>query len=106
MKDLIPVGLDHLGVDEETRVAQLSDLLSKQLHALDRVAENDALVDLQLGEERVEAVDLLTLLDVGVVLGHALQGKLVHQVDRVGATEVALLLLLHSHNRERTIKIL
>ena len=74
MKDLVPVSLDHLGVDVEARVAELSDLLGEQFHTLDRVAENDALVDLELGEESVETVDLLTLLDVGVVLGHALQG--------------------------------
>ena len=46
------------------------------------------LIDLQLGEEGVEAVDLLPLLDKGVVLGDALQGQLVHQVDLVGLLEV------------------
>ena len=93
MKDLVPVSLHHLGVNEETGVAQLSDLLGEQLHTLDRVAENDALVDLELGEEGVEAVDLLSLLHIGVVLGHTLQSELVHQVDRVGGMEVAFLFI-------------
>ena len=46
MEDLVPVSLGHLGVDEEARVSKLSDLLCQQLHALDRVAEDDALIDL------------------------------------------------------------
>ena len=56
MEDLVSVGLDHSGVDEEAGVAQLGDLLGQQLHTLNRVAEDDALVDLELrtheGEER------------------------------------------------------
>ena len=35
VKHLVPVSLHHLGVDEEAQVAQLSDLLGQQLHALD-----------------------------------------------------------------------
>lgn len=83
--------LVHLGVNEEARVAQLSDLLGKQLHSLHRVAEYDALVDLELREECVETVDLLSLLHVGIVLGHAFQGKLVHQVDGIGSSQIPLL---------------
>lgn len=48
VEDLVSVGLGHAGVDEETGVAQLRDLLGQQLHTLDRVAEYDTLVDLQL----------------------------------------------------------
>ena len=70
---------------------------------MDRVAENDALVDLELGEESVETVDLLSLLDVGVILGHTFQGELVHQVDRVGASEVALLFIKWTIKKESTI---
>ena len=54
--------LGHLGVDVVAAVAELGDLLGEQLDPLSGVAEDDALVDLQLGEERVEAVDLLPLL--------------------------------------------
>ena len=50
VEHLVPVGLGHAGVDEETGVAQLSDLLGQQLHPLDRVAEYDALVYLELRE--------------------------------------------------------
>lgn len=78
MEHLVPVLLVHFGVNEETRVAKLCYLLGKQLHSLHRVAEDDALVDLELGEECVETMDLLSLFNIGVVLGHTLQRKLIH----------------------------
>jgi len=43
MENPIPVSLGHTRVDEETRIAQLVDLLGQQLHALGGVAENDCL---------------------------------------------------------------
>ena len=58
---------------------------------MDRVAEDDGLVDRQLGEERVEAVDLLPLLDEGVVLGDAAEGQLLQEVDHVRLLEVPVL---------------
>ena len=48
MEDLVSMGLCHAGVDEETGVPQLCDLLCQQLHSLHRVTEDDALVDLKL----------------------------------------------------------
>ena len=48
MEHSVSVLLVHLGVDVETWVTKLSDLLGKQLHSLSRVAEDDGLVDLQL----------------------------------------------------------
>ena len=42
----------------EAGVTQLRDLLRKQLHSGHGVAKDDCLVDLQLGEEGVEAVNL------------------------------------------------
>ena len=51
MEDFVAVRLGHPRVDEETRVAQLGDLFCQQLHSLDRVAEDDTLVDLELGDE-------------------------------------------------------
>ena len=68
MEDTIAVSLLHASVNIVARVAKLGNLFSQQLHALSRVAENDALVDLQLGEERVETVHLLPFLDESVVL--------------------------------------
>ena len=53
-----------------------------------------------LGEECVEAMDLLPLLHVGVVLSHSLQSQLVHQVDGVGGTEVTVLGRERRGNRE------
>ena len=44
-----------------------------------------------LGEECVETVDLLPLLNVGIVLSNSLQCQLIHQVDGVGRVEVTAL---------------
>lgn len=43
------------------------------------------------GEQRVQTVDFLPLGDVGVVLGDALQGQLLHQVDLIGLLKVLAL---------------
>ena len=91
MEHLVPMRLVHLGMDEEARVPKLSDLLSQQLHPLHGVAEDDALVDLELGEEGIEAVHLLSLLHVGVVLRNTLQRKLIHKVDGVWRSQVFIL---------------
>lgn len=48
VEDAVAVALQHLGVDVEAGVSQLSDLLRQQLHPVDRVAEDYGLVDLQL----------------------------------------------------------
>lgn len=52
------------------------------------------------GEERVEAVDLLPLGDVGVELSNALQSQLLHQVYLIGFLEV---LGLHQGQREKSV---
>ena len=59
MEDSVSVGLVHPRVDEEARVTQLCDLLCQQLHSGHGVAEDDGLVDLQLGEQGIEAVNLI-----------------------------------------------
>ena len=69
VEDSVTVGLLHLGMDVEARVAKLGNFLGEEFHAVDRVAEDDGLVDFQLGEEGVEAVNLLPLFDIGVELG-------------------------------------
>jgi len=46
MEHTVAVLLVHLGVNVETRVAELSDLLCKQLDSLRRVAEYNRLIDL------------------------------------------------------------
>jgi len=68
VKDAVAVRLLHLGVNVVARIAELGDFLGQKFHAVDRVAENDTLVDLQLSEESVEAVNLLALFDVCVEL--------------------------------------
>lgn len=73
VKDAVSIGLLHLGVNVEAAVAKLGNLLGQQLNTVDAVAKDDALVDFELGKERVEAVHLLALLDKGVELSNAAQ---------------------------------
>ena len=88
VEDSVSGGLGHLCVAVEAGVAQLGDLLGKKLDTVGGVAEDDGLVDLQLGEERVQAVNLLFLLYESVILRDAAQRELVHQVDLVGGGHV------------------
>lgn len=46
----------------EARVAELGNLLGKKLHSLGRITEDNRLVDVKLGEQSVEAVQLFSLL--------------------------------------------
>lgn len=123
VEDAVAVVLEHLGVRVEARVAEFGDLLGEEFDAVGRVAEDDGLVDLELrartsarsgrqqngegtdlGEESVEAVDLLPFLQEGVVLSDSAKGELVHEVDLVRLVHPLVLqttplvssLLLHS----------
>lgn len=112
MENSIAVGLQHLCVNVKARISQLSDLLGEQLNTVHRIAENDGLVNLQLqqgvksnpilllpttdlGKQGVQAVNLLTLLDEGIVLGNTLQRELLHQVDLIGALQELVTEFLH-----------
>jgi len=59
-------------VNEEARVAELTNLASQKLDSLRAVAKDDSLRNVKLGKESVEAVELLTLLQESVVLGQSL----------------------------------
>ena len=48
MEDSVPVRLLHSSVYVVAGVAELCDLLGKQLHPAHRITENYALIDLQL----------------------------------------------------------
>merc|ERR1719261_1113637 len=96
----VAVRLVHAGMDVEAREAELGDLLREQLHARHAVAEDNRLVDLQLGEERVQAVTLLALLHESIELRDTLQRQLVHEVDLVGIRQ-ELVLEVENRGRER-----
>ena len=104
VEDSIAIRLLHFGMYVEAGVAKLGDLLGQELNAVDRVAEDNRLIDLKLGEEGVEAVDLLPFLDVGVKLGDAPKGELLHQVDGVGLGNVLLAEFLDGHGECGTEK--
>lgn len=98
MENTVAGMLNHTGMRVETRVAKLSDLLCKKLDTVSRVAEDDRLVDLQLVEERVQAVHLLLLFNERVVLRDTAEGKLIHEVDLVWRVHV---LVLEALNNDR-----
>ena len=104
VKDAVAVGLLHLGVDVVARVAELGDLLGQKFDAIDRIAENDALVDLELGEESVEAVNLLALFDVRVELRDAPQREFIHEVDAVRVGDVIFAERLDRDGKRRAEK--
>jgi len=88
VEDAVSFRLLHAGVNVETGIAQLGDILCQQLHTLESVAEDDGLVDAELREERVEAVDLLLFLHKGVVLGDTPESELFHQIDLMRSVQV------------------
>ncbi len=90
VKDAVAVSLLHFGVNVVARVSEFRDFLGQQFDTVDRVAKDNALVDLELGKKGVEAVDLLSLFDVGVELGDTAEGEFVHEVNAVGVGDKLL----------------
>mmetsp|Transcript_16597 Transcript_16597/g.28097 ORF Transcript_16597/g.28097 Transcript_16597/m.28097 type:complete len:216 (-) Transcript_16597:577-1224(-) len=103
VEDSISVWLLHLGVDVETAVPQLRNFLREQLYAVHRVAEDNTLVDIELGKEGIQAVHFLLLLYESIVLRNTLQGQFIHQINHVCVWQ-KLLLETPDHDRERSGK--
>ena len=97
MENSVSIRLSHSRVDEEARVPQLVDLLSEQLYSLSRVAEDDSLTDVELGEQGVQAVELLSLFQIGVVLGETLERKLIRQTNELRVLDVSVQEFLNLH---------
>ena len=93
MEDLVAALLKHFGVRIEAGVAELGDFLCQKFHPIGGIAEDDGLVDLQLGKESIEAVDFLLFFHKSVVLRDATKGKLIHEVDFVRVSHVFVLAL-------------
>jgi hypothetical protein len=53
VKDTVSVGLLHFGMDVITGIPKFCNFLCQQLHAIDRVAKDDTLIDFQFGKEGV-----------------------------------------------------
>ena len=75
-------------MNEETRIAKLGNLPGEQFDTLGAVAEDDCLRNVKFGEESVQTVELLLLLEVGVKLSETFQGQLVSQPDELGIGHV------------------
>lgn len=91
VEDPVAVLLKHSRVRVETGIAQFRNLLGQKFHSIGRVAENDGLVDLQFGEQRIQTVNLLLLLDEGIVLRDTTQRKFIHEIDLVRIAHVLVL---------------
>lgn len=78
VEDAVTVVLKHARMRVEAGVSEFGDLLRKKLYTVCGVAEDDRLVNLQLVEEGVQTVDLLLLLNEGVVLCDTAKCQLVH----------------------------
>lgn len=90
MEDTVSVILSHLGMNVVARVTDFRDFLSEKLNTLSRVTEDDRLVDLKFSEQRIQTVDLLLLLNKGIVLGDTKKSKLLHEVDLIRLVHVLL----------------
>lgn len=81
MENTVAVFLTHLPVDVKARETQSGNLAAQKLDSVHAVAENNALVNCNLSKKSVEAVNFLVFINVSIVLGEALQGEIVHEVD-------------------------
>ena len=75
----------------------MRDLLGQELDPFGVLAEDDGLIDVELGEEGVESMQVFLLLEVGIVLGHTLQGELIHEVDILRVRHVIFLEAFDGH---------
>lgn len=80
------------------------DLLRQELNPLASVAEDDGLRDFEFVEKSREAVQLLLLLQVGIVLSEAFQRELVRRLDVLWLGHVHLLEVLDLLGVGRTEK--
>ena len=78
-------------MDEEARVAELTNLAGQKLDSLRTIAEDDSLGDVELGKKSVQAVKLLSFLQEGVVLCESLQSQLIRDLNVLRLRDVALL---------------
>lgn len=102
VKDTVSVGLLHFCMDVVARVPKFRDFLCKQFDSVNRVAKDDTLVDFKFGKECVEAMDLLSLLDVGIELGDTAKCKFVHEIDAVRVGDELLAKRFHGDGEGRT----
>mmetsp|Transcript_53035 Transcript_53035/g.60775 ORF Transcript_53035/g.60775 Transcript_53035/m.60775 type:complete len:339 (-) Transcript_53035:703-1719(-) len=104
MENFISVLLLHLGVNIEAGVSEFSDLFGQQFYTVGGVTEYYTLVNLQLGEEGVQAMNLLLFFDESIVLGNTLQSEFFHQIDCIGIGQILVLELLDSDGESSRVQ--
>lgn len=89
----ISISLVHSGVNKEAWVAELTNFASQQFDTFRTVTKDDCLRDIELGEESVEAVQLLTFFKEGIVLSQAFQSEFISDLDVLWLRHISLLKL-------------
>ena len=78
-------------MNEEARIAELTDLSGQKFDSLRTIAKDDCLGNVELCKESVEAVELLPFLQESVVLSQSLQSQLIRDLNVLRFGDVALL---------------
>ena len=91
VKDTIAIMLKHLGVRIEARITEFCNFLCQKFHSICGITENDGLIDLELGEERIKAVYFLLFLHEAIILSDSTKRKFIHEIDLIGIFHVFIL---------------
>lgn len=89
--------LRHLGVDVKTGISHLGNLLGQKFHSFCILTENDCLVNIELGEKGIKAMDFFFFFKVSIVLGHTFKGQFIHQINELWLRHVLLLKASYSN---------
>ena len=94
----------HLGMNVEAWVSHLGNLLGQQFHSLCVLTENDRLVNVELWEKGIQAVNFFFFLKVSIELRNTLEGQLIHQINEFWLRNVLLLKASYSNRISRREK--
>jgi len=91
MEDTVAMGLKHFCMRVEARIAELRHFFGEEFNTVRGVTEDNRLVDLQLGEQGIQTMNLLSLLYVGIILGDTAKGQFIHKVDLMWGSHMFVL---------------
>lgn len=80
----------------EAGIAKFGDLLGQKFYPVGGITEDNGLVDLEFGEEGIEAMDLLLFLHESIILCDSPKREFIHKIDFVGVGHVVILVPLVS----------
>lgn len=94
VKNSIAIMLQHASVRIETGITKFRDFLGEEFHSIGGIAKDDRLVDLQLREQRVQAVDFLLFFNECVVLCYTSECELIHEIYFIGICHMLVLTMV------------